>query len=63
LWRQLEAIKAFGAGRPSQYGLCQPSEDLSLMTGFEAVRGDMAAWEAYLSDKELKKARRHPKRK
>jgi hypothetical protein len=33
------------------------------MTGFESVRGDMAAWENYLADKELKRARKTPKRK
>lgn len=43
--------------KPSEFGLCLPEEDLSIMAAYTTVTGSMRGWEATLQEKEIEKAR------
>lgn len=34
-----------GAARPSEYGLCEPDFDITMMAAYLLARGKMSAWE------------------
>lgn len=62
VFSKLEAIAEFGAGRPSEFGLCDPDMDLAMMQGFLSVKSKMKRWEDHLAEKRAEEVRRKHKK-
>lgn len=54
----MQTLHDWGGKRPSEFGLCEPEEDLSLMAGYTVAASQMKAWEQTVQEIELEKAKR-----
>lgn len=65
-WWHSEIMSTVGAikewGRlPSEFGVCAPEQDLSVMLAYENTVGAMKSYEAFIQEKEAEKLKRKKK--